>query len=68
MEFDSNAKGVPVEPPIVYLEDEPAQDIHLEKAGEIRLYGELASAIRETCLGEVESRDLLWRVARSYER
>ncbi|MFD8247807.1 helix-turn-helix domain-containing protein [Nocardia sp. NPDC059691] len=68
MEFASNAKGVPVEPPIVYLEGGPAQDVYLEKAGEIRLYSELASGIRDACLGEVESRDLLRRVARSYER
>ncbi len=68
MEFDSNAKGVPVEQPVVYLEGGPAQDVYLEKAEEIRLYSELASAIRDTCLGEVESRDLLRRVARSYER
>ncbi|MFI5541097.1 helix-turn-helix domain-containing protein [Nocardia sp. NPDC051900] len=68
MEFASNAKGVPIEPPIVYLEGGPAQDVYLEKAGEIRLYSELASGIRDACLGEVESRDLLRRVARSYER
>ncbi|NQE67571.1 hypothetical protein NG2371_02024 [Nocardia gamkensis] len=61
MEFDSNTRGVPVEPPIVYLEGGPAQDVYLEKAEEIRLYSELASVIGDKCLGEVESRDLLRR-------
>jgi transcriptional regulator with XRE-family HTH domain len=68
MEFESNAKGEPVEPPIVYLEGGPNQDVYLEKPEEIRHYSELASAIRGASLGEVETRDLLRRVARSYER
>lgn len=68
LEFDTNAKGEPIEPPIVCLEGGPNQDVYLEKNGEVEIYRELASAIRGTCLGEVESRDLLRRVARSYER
>ncbi|WP_228001128.1 helix-turn-helix domain-containing protein [Nocardia australiensis] len=66
VEFDTNTKGEPVEPPIVCLEGGPNQDVYLEKYGEVKLYSELASAIRSTCLDEVETRDLLRRVARSY--
>ncbi|MCC3333412.1 helix-turn-helix domain-containing protein [Nocardia abscessus] len=40
MEFETNAKGQPVEPPIVYLEGGPSADVYLEKPEEVRLYSQ----------------------------
>lgn len=66
--FGANAKGRPVEPPIVYLEGGPSSDIYLEKSDEVRRYTELASDIRGNSLGENETRGLLRRAAKEHER
>lgn len=68
LEFDTDAKGEPVEPPIVYLEGGPTQDVYLEKYDEVRQYNELASAIRSTCLDESQTRELIRRVTKEFER
>lgn len=68
MDFDGNPKGEPVEPPVVFIDGGAAPDVYLEKPDEIRRYRELVAAIRDTCLGEVESRNLLRQVAKEYER
>ncbi|WP_433756560.1 helix-turn-helix domain-containing protein [Nocardia sp. CA-135398] len=68
MNFGRTAKGEPLEPPVVFIEGGAAQDMYLEKPDEVRLYSELATAIQDTCLGEVESRNLLRRVAKEHER
>ncbi|MCU1642975.1 MAG: helix-turn-helix protein [Nocardia sp.] len=68
LDFGRTARNEPVEPPVVFIEGGAAQDVYLEKPEEIRLYSELAAAIRGTCLGEVESRNLLRQVAKEYER
>ncbi|WP_433726143.1 helix-turn-helix domain-containing protein [Nocardia sp. CA-129566] len=67
MDFGRTAKAGSVEPPVVFIEGGAAQDVYLEKPEEVRLYSELATAIQETCLGEVESRNLLRRVAKEHE-
>ncbi|MGW4351004.1 helix-turn-helix domain-containing protein [Nocardia sp. NPDC004582] len=66
--FGDNAAGHRIEPPIVFLEGGASSDVYLEKDAEVRRYDELASEIRATALGENESRDLLRRVAKEYER
>ncbi|MEU6562928.1 helix-turn-helix domain-containing protein [Nocardia nova] len=68
VEFERNAEGEPIEPPVVFIEGGAAQDVYLEKPDDVRYYSELATAIRATCLGEVESRNLLRRIAKEYER
>lgn len=66
--FGHTPKGEPVEPPVVYIEGGPAPDVYLEKPDEILTYSELATAIRGTCLDEVNSRNLLRQVAKEFER
>ncbi|MEV6325225.1 helix-turn-helix transcriptional regulator [Nocardia sp. NPDC051787] len=68
MEFETNAKGKPVEPPIIYLEGGPSADVYLEKPEEVQLYSELASDIRSSCLDEVRTRELIRRVTKEYEK
>ncbi|MEC3917924.1 helix-turn-helix domain-containing protein [Nocardia sp. CDC160] len=66
--FDGDAPTRSAEPPIVFLEGGPSSDVYLEKAAEVRRYDDLAAAIRATALGENETRDLLRRAAKEYER
>ncbi|WP_454198057.1 helix-turn-helix domain-containing protein [Nocardia sp. Marseille-Q1738] len=68
LDFPKNANGLPVEPPIVWMEGAPAPDVYLEKPGEIELYRDLASAIRSTCLDDRRTRELIRRVTKEYER
>lgn len=68
LDFGTDAKGRTVEPPIVFLEGGPSSDVYLEKADEVRRYDELASGIRGNSLSENETRELLRRVAKEYER
>ncbi|WP_280266382.1 helix-turn-helix domain-containing protein [Nocardia wallacei] len=68
LDFGTDAKGKPVEPPLVYLEGSAGtNDLYLEKADDVRRYHGLASAIRDASLDESKSRDLLRQVARRYE-
>ncbi|MFE7800381.1 helix-turn-helix domain-containing protein [Nocardia sp. NPDC057440] len=66
--FDQKAKGEPVEPPVVFMEGGPTQDVYLEKPEEVRLYSELAAAIRTTSLDERQTRELVRRVTKELER
>ncbi|MBF6082595.1 helix-turn-helix domain-containing protein [Nocardia cyriacigeorgica] len=66
--FEANSRGDAVEPPIVFLEGGPTQDVYLEKPEEVRLYSELAEAIQSTSLDERQSRELIRRVIKEYER
>lgn len=68
LSFDTTDSGGSVEPPIVFLEGGPAQDVYLEKPDEVRLYSELASAIRVAALDEGETRELVRRATREIER
>ncbi|MFC9995565.1 helix-turn-helix domain-containing protein [Nocardia sp. NPDC127526] len=68
LEFDRNARGEAIEPPVVYMDGGLSQDVYLEKTDDVRLYSELATAIRGTCLGDTESRSLLRQVAKEHER
>ncbi|WP_171050265.1 helix-turn-helix domain-containing protein [Nocardia cyriacigeorgica] len=66
LDFPSDSKGRPIEPPLVYLEGFVNPDLYLEGSEDVRRYHELASAIRSTALSETQTRDLLRRAARSY--
>ncbi|WP_280399087.1 helix-turn-helix domain-containing protein [Nocardia carnea] len=66
LDFGTDAKGRPAEPPVVYLEGAMRPDLYLESADDVRSYHELASSIRSAALDETQSRDLLRRAARSY--
>ncbi|WP_067667688.1 helix-turn-helix domain-containing protein [Nocardia miyunensis] len=66
LEFGNDAKGRPLEPPLVFLESQMSNDLYLEKPEDVRRYHELAEDIRKTALDEAKSRDLLRQVARSY--
>ncbi|MFF3571071.1 helix-turn-helix domain-containing protein [Nocardia jiangxiensis] len=68
MDFDHEAIGEPVEPPVVFIDGGAAPDVYIEKPDEIRRYRELVAAIQATCLGEVETRNLLRQVAKEHER
>ncbi|WP_330232046.1 helix-turn-helix domain-containing protein [Nocardia sp. NBC_00508] len=68
LEFDTNAKGGTVEPPIVFMEGGPSPDVYLERPDEVRLYSELAMALRSVSLDEKQTRDLIRRVTKEFER
>lgn len=66
LDFGTDAKGRPVEPPLVYLEGAGKPDLYLERADDVQRYHDIASVIRQTALDEMRTRDLLRRAARSY--
>ncbi|WP_330253695.1 helix-turn-helix domain-containing protein [Nocardia sp. NBC_00565] len=68
LSFETSTKGEPVEPPVVFMEGGPTQDVYLEKPEEVRLYSELAGAIRSTSLDERQTRELIRRVTKELER
>ncbi len=68
LEFGTNVRDEQVEPPIVYMEGGPTQDVYLEKSDEVKLYSELASAIRTSSLEDSPTRELIRRVTKEYER
>ncbi|MQY18402.1 hypothetical protein NRB20_14780 [Nocardia sp. RB20] len=67
LEFGSDAKGDPVEPPVVYRDGGMSSDIYSEDPVELQHYHELTEAIRRTALDEVDTRSLLRQVAREYD-
>lgn len=66
LDFGSDSKDRPIEPPLVYAEGGGKPDLYLENPDDVRLYREIAAAIRSTALDEVQTRDLLRRAARSF--
>lgn len=66
LDFGTDAKDRPVEPPLVYFEGNGKADLYLEKDDDVRRYHEIAAAVRNSALDETASRDLLRRVARGY--
>ncbi|RDI66323.1 helix-turn-helix domain-containing protein [Nocardia pseudobrasiliensis] len=67
LDFGVDSRGNRVQPSLVFLEGSGKFDLYVE-GDEVKRYYELASAMRETTLDEQQSRDLLRRAARSYER
>ncbi|WP_458689096.1 helix-turn-helix domain-containing protein [Nocardia tengchongensis] len=66
LDFGADAKGQPIEPPLVYFEGNGKADLYLEKEEDVQRYHELASAVRRSALDETRTRDLLRTVSRSY--
>ncbi|MBF6219912.1 hypothetical protein IU479_17545 [Nocardia abscessus] len=67
LDFGADSKGSPIEPPVVYLDGGMSSDLYLERPEIVQRYTEMADAIRQTALDEKTTRDLLRRVARSYD-
>ncbi|MFI5781689.1 helix-turn-helix domain-containing protein [Nocardia sp. NPDC051570] len=67
-DFEANSRGRSVAPSVAYLEKGDARDLFLHRKGDIDRYRELVSVARAVALNEQQSRDLLRRAARSYER
>ncbi|MRH92587.1 helix-turn-helix domain-containing protein [Nocardia sp. SYP-A9097] len=67
LEFDTKIGDAVAEPPIVYIEGGPTQDVYLEKPDDVRLYIEFASAIRSAALEDQPTRDLVRRVTKEFE-
>lgn len=65
LNFGMSAKGEPVEPPVVYLENFTG-DMYLEKQADVDRYHEAHQAIRRAALDEKMSRDLFRQVAREF--
>lgn len=67
LDFGTDSKGRPAEPPLVYFEGHGKPDLYLESVDDIRRYDEIASVIRSAAHDEVQSREQLRQVAREYE-
>jgi hypothetical protein len=67
LNFGTDSRGRPIEPPVVYLDGGMSSDLYLERPELVQRYTEMADAIRETALDERTTRDLLRRVARSFD-
>ncbi|WP_327112558.1 helix-turn-helix domain-containing protein [Nocardia sp. NBC_01730] len=67
LDFGTDNKGRPIEPPVVYLDGGMSSDLYLERPEMVQRYTEMADAIGQTAMDEKTTRDLLRRVARSYD-
>ncbi|WP_433711573.1 helix-turn-helix domain-containing protein [Nocardia sp. CA-084685] len=64
LDFGTDSKGQPIEPPVVYLDGGMSSDLYLEKPELVRRYTEMADTIRRVALDEKNTRDLLRQVAK----
>ncbi|MFE7796958.1 helix-turn-helix domain-containing protein [Nocardia sp. NPDC057440] len=67
LEFGADSKGIPVEPPVVYMEGFTGA-LYLEKPGTVQQYGEAYEALKSAALGEQESRKMFRDLAKEYGR
>ncbi|GAB0108557.1 helix-turn-helix transcriptional regulator [Nocardia sp. JMUB6875] len=67
LDFGTDSKGAPIEPPIVYLDGAMSSDLYIEKREVVDRYHEFADAVRRTTLDETTSRDLLRQAARRFD-
>lgn len=65
LDFGTGAKGQPVEPSVVYLENLTG-DMYLQKQGDVDRYHEAHLALQHAALDEKTSRDLIRQVTREY--
>ncbi len=65
--FEQKANGEAAEPPVVFMEGGPTQDVYLEKPEEVRLYSELAAAVRSASLDDRQTRELIRRVTKEFD-
>ncbi|WP_280399220.1 helix-turn-helix domain-containing protein [Nocardia carnea] len=67
LDFGTDRRGNPVEPPVVYLDGAMSSDLYIENQQIVERYHELADDIRRTALDETNTRNLLRRRAREYD-
>ncbi|MEC3953202.1 helix-turn-helix transcriptional regulator [Nocardia sp. CDC153] len=67
LDFGTDSRGMPVEPPVVYLDGAMSSDLYIEKREVVERYHDFAEAIRRTALDETRSRDLLRQAARRFD-
>jgi len=65
VDFDTDKKGEPTEPSVVYLENFTG-DLYLESRGDVERYHGAHKAIQRGALDEMASRSLLRQLAREY--
>ncbi|WP_067463871.1 helix-turn-helix domain-containing protein [Nocardia amamiensis] len=65
LQFDQDAKGVPVSPPVVYLETFTGC-MFLERRDDLQRYDDVHDSIQRAALDETESRSLLRQVAKEF--
>ncbi|QIS18825.1 helix-turn-helix domain-containing protein [Nocardia terpenica] len=68
LDFGTNSKGDPVEPPIVFLDAAMSNDVYVENPDQVRRYDKYADAIRSKALNGLSMRDKLRDMAREYDR
>ncbi|WP_405159817.1 helix-turn-helix domain-containing protein [Nocardia sp. NBC_01499] len=67
LDFGFDAKGRPVEPPVVYVESVVTANIYLEKPHDVDRYRSVSAALHGASLGAVDSRALLRKIAKEYQ-
>ncbi|MBL1073669.1 helix-turn-helix domain-containing protein [Nocardia sp. 2] len=67
LDFGTDNRGEPLEPPIVYLDGAMSSDLYIEKRDVVERYHEFSEALRRTALDEMSTRDLLRRAARRFD-
>ncbi|WP_246023845.1 helix-turn-helix domain-containing protein [Nocardia yunnanensis] len=65
LEFGTDGKGQPVEPPVVYVEGFTG-DLYLERQGDVQRYRRAQDALQRCALDIQDSRNLLRQVAKEY--
>ncbi|MFC9997948.1 helix-turn-helix domain-containing protein [Nocardia sp. NPDC127526] len=68
LDFGTDSRDRPVEPPIVYLDGSMTPDLYSERQDLVQSYHELAADIRHSALDETHSRELLRQIAREKYR
>ncbi|WP_442790354.1 helix-turn-helix domain-containing protein [Nocardia sp. CDC153] len=65
LEFGTDSKGQPVEPPVVYVEGFTG-DLYLERQGDVQRYRRAQAGLERCALDVQDSRNLLRQVAKEY--
>ncbi|WP_442789913.1 helix-turn-helix domain-containing protein [Nocardia sp. CDC160] len=65
LEFGTDSKGQPVEPPVVYVEGFTG-DLYLERQGDVQRYRRALAGLERCALDVQDSRNLLRQVAKEY--
>ncbi|RJO79912.1 XRE family transcriptional regulator [Nocardia panacis] len=68
LDFGTDPKGQPEEPPLVYIEGSGKADLFMEAEEDVARFQTIAAAIRKGSHDEDKSRDLLRQVAKEYAR
>lgn len=64
LDFGTDSRRHPIEPPVVYLDGGMSNDLYIEKPELVRRYTEMVDHLRLTALDETTTRELLRRVAK----